>query len=236
MQTKRKLKELEYVCNFINEYIVHYSSLKLVLGTNYVVDDIMEYVCLGNYSITDQKAYWIMDGSSIELPTSLIKESYEVEEIMESKDFKSSDYLYLLNVDYKRTTVEDLIKKSEVTTFKSKQRIADWLFSSAEDLLNIEEEQEDKYAFIKDCGVQTQYPCTIDGLIECLTNIKEKCGGDIPLQVNDYSKGCTYGLTAVCFDNDMGNDSDSSIVLLETNTEEYAYPTTFEFYTQGKEI
>ena len=40
----------------------------------------------------------------------------------------------------------------------------------------------------------------------------------------------------VCFDNDMGNDSDSSIVLLETNTEEHAYPTTFEFYTQGKEI
>ena len=84
--------------------------------------------------------------------------------------------------------------------------------------------------------MQTKYSCTIDGLIECLTNIKEKCGGDIPLQVNDYSKGCTYGLTAVCFDNDMGNDSDSSIVLLETNTEEYAYPTTFEFYTQGKEI
>ena len=88
METERKLKELEYVCNFINEYIVHYSSLELILGTDYVVDDIIEYVCLGNYSITDQKAYWIMDGSSRELPTSLIKESYEVEEIMESKDFK----------------------------------------------------------------------------------------------------------------------------------------------------
>lgn len=152
METERKLKELEYVCNFINEYIVHYSSLELILGTDYVVDDIIEYVCLGNYSITDQKAYWIMDGSSRELPTSLIKESYEVEEIMESKDFKSSDYLYLLNVDYKRTIVEDLIKKSEITTLKSKQRIADWLFNSAEDLLNIEE--EDKYAFIEGYGVE----------------------------------------------------------------------------------
>lgn len=80
----------------------------------------------------------------------------------------------------------------------------------------------------------TKHKPTIDGLIEVLTRIKEKCGGDTYVQVNVFGHECTTGLTSVCLDNNEGNDS--AIVYLETDTEQNPYPTTFEFYTQGEEL
>ncbi len=79
-----------------------------------------------------------------------------------------------------------------------------------------------------------QYKSTIDGLMECLTDIKNKCGGDTYVQVNVFGHACTTGLTSVCLDNNEGNDS--AIVYVETDTDLNPYPATFEFYTQGKEI
>ena len=81
---------------------------------------------------------------------------------------------------------------------------------------------------------QKQYKATIDGLIQCLTDIKEKCGGDTVIQVNVIGHDCVTGLSSVCLDNDMGNDE--SLVYIETDIEENRCPSTFEFYTQGKEI
>lgn len=81
---------------------------------------------------------------------------------------------------------------------------------------------------------QKQYKTTIDGLIQCLTDIKEKCGGDIPIQVNVKGHDCVTDLSSVCLDNDEGNDY--ALVYIETDIEENYYPETFEFYTQGKEI
>ena len=78
------------------------------------------------------------------------------------------------------------------------------------------------------------YPSTIDGLIECLTDIKEKCGGNTYIQVNAIGHECVTGLISVCLDNDEGNDN--AIVYIETDIEEKRYPKQFEFYTQGKEI
>lgn len=78
------------------------------------------------------------------------------------------------------------------------------------------------------------HPTTVDGLIEVLTRIKEVCGGNTYVQVNDMKNACTTGLISVCLDNDMGNNE--ALVYIETDSDEYRYPTTFEFYTQGKEI
>ena len=79
-----------------------------------------------------------------------------------------------------------------------------------------------------------QYKATIDGLIQCLTDIKEKCGGNTHVQINVYGNKCVTGLISVCLDNDMGNDN--ALVYLETDTEERFCPATFNFYTQGEEI
>lgn len=79
-----------------------------------------------------------------------------------------------------------------------------------------------------------QYSATINGLIECLTDIKEKCGGDTYVQINAIGGECATGLVSVCLDNDEGNDN--ALVYLETDIEENYCPNTFEFYTQGKEI
>ena len=79
-----------------------------------------------------------------------------------------------------------------------------------------------------------QYSATIDGLIECLTDIKEKCGGDTYVQVNVIGGECATGLVSVCLDNDEGNDN--ALVYIETNTERNFCPENFTFYTQGKEI
>ena len=81
---------------------------------------------------------------------------------------------------------------------------------------------------------QKQYETTIDGLIQCLTDIKEKCGGDTHVQINVLGGECVTGLVSVCLDNDLGNDN--AIVYLETDTEERYCPKTFELYTQGEEI
>lgn len=80
----------------------------------------------------------------------------------------------------------------------------------------------------------TQYKSTIDGLIEVLTRIKEKCGGDTFVQVNVFGHECTTGLTSVCLDNNEGNEN--AIVYIETDTEQTRCPATFEFYTQGEDI
>lgn len=82
--------------------------------------------------------------------------------------------------------------------------------------------------------IKGQYKATIDGLIECLTNIKEKCGGDTYIQVNVLGHDSVTGLTSICLDNDMGNDN--ALVYIETDTETVHCPSTFNFYTQGKEI
>lgn len=79
-----------------------------------------------------------------------------------------------------------------------------------------------------------KYATTVDGLIEVLTRIKEKCGGDTHVQVNVFGQPCVTGLNSVCLDNDMGNNN--ALVYLETDIEEISYPKMFEFYTQGKEI
>ena len=76
----------------------------------------------------------------------------------------------------------------------------------------------------------TKYTTDVDGLIECLTNIREVCGGKTPVQINVYSLDNVVGLTSVCLDNDMGNND--AIVYLETDTETVC-PRQFEFYTQG---
>ena len=79
-----------------------------------------------------------------------------------------------------------------------------------------------------------QYSATIDGLIECLTDIKEKCGGDTPLQINLYSDKM-IPLSSICLDNDMGNEE--SIIYIEGDYEtESSFKGTFTFYTQGEEI
>ena len=79
-----------------------------------------------------------------------------------------------------------------------------------------------------------KYIANVDGLIEILTKIKEKCGGNTPVQVNVLGEGCATGLVSVCLDNNEGNKD--AIVYLETDTEENFYPATFNFYTQGEEI
>ena len=79
-----------------------------------------------------------------------------------------------------------------------------------------------------------KYKSTIDGLIECLTDIKKKCGGNTYIQVNVLGHDCVTGLTSVCLDNDEGNDN--ALVYIETDIEEKSYPATFNFYTQGEEI
>ena len=83
---------------------------------------------------------------------------------------------------------------------------------------------------------KAEYKATIDGLIQCLTDIKEKCGGDTYVQINPIGTnvGCVTGLTSVCLDNDLGNDE--ALVYIETNIDEAYYPATFKFYTQGEEI
>lgn len=81
-----------------------------------------------------------------------------------------------------------------------------------------------------------KYPSTIDGLIEVLTRIKEKCGGGTYVQVNVFGHDCVTGLCSVCLDNDMGNNEEDALVYIETDIDEVNYPATFEFYTQGKEI
>ena len=78
------------------------------------------------------------------------------------------------------------------------------------------------------------HPTTVDGLIEVLTKIKKACGGNTYIQVNDMKNGCTTGLMSVCLDNNEGNSE--ALVYIETDSDEYIYPHTFEFYTQGKEI
>ena len=82
------------------------------------------------------------------------------------------------------------------------------------------------------------YPCTIDGLIECLTYVKNKCenGGNIQIQVNVFNQPYTTGLTSICLDNDMGNSADNALLLIETDTEGAMCPANFNFYTQGKDI
>ena len=82
--------------------------------------------------------------------------------------------------------------------------------------------------------MKKEYTSTVDGLIEVLTRIKEKCGGDTYVQVNVIGGKCATGLVSVCLDNDEGNDN--ALVYLETDIEENYCPSTFEFYTQGKEI
>lgn len=79
-----------------------------------------------------------------------------------------------------------------------------------------------------------KYKTTVGSLIELLTEIKEKCGEDTPIQVNDLARGCITGLTSVCLDNNEGNSE--SIVYIETDTDETPYPSTFEFYTQGEDL
>ena len=79
-----------------------------------------------------------------------------------------------------------------------------------------------------------QYKSTIDGLMECLTDIKNKCGGDTYVQVNVFGHDSCTGLNSVCLDNNGGNDT--AIVYIETDLEENYYPATFELYTQGEEI
>ena len=81
---------------------------------------------------------------------------------------------------------------------------------------------------------KNKYETTIDGLIECLTDIKSKCSGDTFVQVNVVGHECVTGLISVCLDNDMGNDE--ALVYIETDIEESRYPAEFEFYTQGEEI
>ena len=80
-----------------------------------------------------------------------------------------------------------------------------------------------------------EYPATVDGLIEVLTRIKEKCGGSTYVQVNTLGESIT-GLVSVCLDNDMGTDEENALVYLETDIDENYYPATFNFYTQGEEI
>ena len=79
-----------------------------------------------------------------------------------------------------------------------------------------------------------EYIATVDGLIQCLNDIKEKCGGDTYVQVNVFGQPCVTGLNSVCLDNDLGNDE--AIVLLETDIEQTYYPAKFKFYTQGEDI
>ena len=79
-----------------------------------------------------------------------------------------------------------------------------------------------------------KYNSTIDGLIECLTDIKKKCGGNTYIQVNVLGHDCVTGLVSVCLDNN--EDNDNALVYIETDIEEKFYPTTFNFYTQGEEI
>ena len=79
-----------------------------------------------------------------------------------------------------------------------------------------------------------KYKATIDGLIECLTDIKKVCGGNLPLQVNVIGNECVTGLVSVCLDNDLGNEE--ALVYLETDTSGNICPSKFEFYTQGEEI
>lgn len=79
-----------------------------------------------------------------------------------------------------------------------------------------------------------KYPITIDGLIECLTDIKSKCGGNTFVYVNVLGHECVSGLVSVCLDNDMGNDE--ALVCIETDIEDLRYPEEFDFYTQGEEI
>ena len=81
---------------------------------------------------------------------------------------------------------------------------------------------------------KVEYEATIDGLIEVLTRIKEKCGGNTFVQVNAIGTPCVTGLVSVCLDNDMGNDE--AIVYIETDINDKYYPATFAFYTQGEEI
>lgn len=79
----------------------------------------------------------------------------------------------------------------------------------------------------------TKYTADIDGLIACLTDIKEACGGRTPVQVNVFGTENVVGLTSICLDNDMGNNE--AIVYIETDKETVC-PTQFEFYTSGEEI
>ena len=81
---------------------------------------------------------------------------------------------------------------------------------------------------------QKQYKATIDGLIQCLEDIKAKCGGNTFIQVNVLGHDCVTGLCSVCLDNDTGNDD--ALVYIETDIEEKRYPATFDFYTQGADI
>ena len=50
-----------------------------------------------------------------------------------------------------------------------------------------------------------EYETTVNSLIELLTLIKEKCGGNTPIQVNVLGSEHVTGLTSVCLDNDTGN-------------------------------
>lgn len=79
-----------------------------------------------------------------------------------------------------------------------------------------------------------RYRATINGLIECLTDIKNKCGGDTFVHVNALGHDCCTGLTSVCVDNNEGNET--ALVYIETDLEENYYPATFELYTQGEEL
>lgn len=79
-----------------------------------------------------------------------------------------------------------------------------------------------------------EYVNNVDNLIKVLTQIKEKCGGNTPVQINLYSDK-TIPLSSICLDNTEGNDE--SIIYIEGDYETNAsFKGTFAFYTQGEEI
>ena len=78
------------------------------------------------------------------------------------------------------------------------------------------------------------YETTIDGFIDCLTDIKKYCGGNTPVQINPIGGECVTGISSICLDNDEGNDN--ALVYLETEINLNNCPKTFEFYTQGGEL
>lgn len=80
-----------------------------------------------------------------------------------------------------------------------------------------------------------KYEATVDGLIQCLLDIKAKCGGNIPVQINVLGSPNPIGLHAVCCDNDTGNDK--ALVYLEATPEsDVKCPVHFNLYSQGEEI
>lgn len=79
-----------------------------------------------------------------------------------------------------------------------------------------------------------EYVNNVENLIKVLTQIKEKCGGHTPIQINLYGDK-VIPLSSVCLDNTGGNED--SIIYIEGDYEtESSFKGTFAFYTQDKEI